>query len=82
MPSQATRQIKTIVGQNLSAARRAQRLTQRQLAQALDTDAFQVSRWERGVNRPSDSTLARLAEALGVEFAWFFVDRAPEDVAA
>lgn len=74
MPSQAPRQIKTIIGQNLGAARKAKRLTQRQLAQALDTDAFQVSRWERGIVRPTDTTLVRLAEALGVEFVWFFTE--------
>jgi transcriptional regulator with XRE-family HTH domain len=74
MPSQAPRQIKTTVGLNLSVARRAKRLTPRELAQLIDTDAFQVSRWERGVVRPTDVTLARLAEALGVEFAWFFTD--------
>jgi transcriptional regulator with XRE-family HTH domain len=76
MPSQAPRQIKTIIGLNLSAARQARGLTQRELAQALDTDAFQVSRWERGTNRPSDVTLMRLAEALGVEYVSFFIDPA------
>lgn len=61
-------------GENVRARRRALGLTQRQFAERIDTDAFQVSRWERGVVRPTDVTLARLAEALGVEFAWFFTD--------
>jgi transcriptional regulator with XRE-family HTH domain len=81
MPSQAPRQIKTTIGQNLSAARRAKHLTQRELARVLDTDAFQVSRWERGIVRPGDSTLARLAEALGVDYVWFFIEH-PEGIAA
>lgn len=80
MPSQAPRQIKTIIGLNLSAARQAKGLTQRELAQAIDTDPFQVSRWERGTNRPSDPTLGRLAEALDIDYVDFFTD--PEDVAA
>lgn len=78
MPSQAPRQIKTIIGQNLSAARQAKGLTQRELANAIDTDPFQVSRWERGTNRPADATLARLADALDIEFVQFF----NEDIAA
>lgn len=75
MPRQGTRQIKTIIGLNLRAARQSKRLTQRELAQLLDTDAFQVSRWERGTVRPSDATLVRLGEALGVDYAEFFVPR-------
>jgi transcriptional regulator with XRE-family HTH domain len=71
-----SRQIKTIVGENLCSARRAQGMTQRDLAKVIDTDAAQVSRWERGAVRPNDTTLARLAEALNVEFAWFFIEHA------
>lgn len=74
MASQAPRQIKTIVGLNLRAARKAKQLTQRDLAQLLDTDAFQVSRWERGVVRPGDATLVRLGEALGMDYASFFTE--------
>jgi transcriptional regulator with XRE-family HTH domain len=81
MPSQVPRQIKTTVGLNLQEARRAKRLTQRNLAQLIDTDAFQVSRWERGAIRPTDATLVRLAEALDVEFAWFFTEREPKAAA-
>jgi transcriptional regulator with XRE-family HTH domain len=80
MSSQAPRQIKTIVAQNLVTARKAKGLTQRQLATLIDTDAFQVSRWERGANRPTDATLVRLAQALDVEFVQFFID--PEEAAA
>ena len=80
MPSQAPRQIKTTIGLNIQAARKAKHLTQRELAQALDTDAFQVSRWELGKVRPADETLLRLGDALGLDYAEFFIE--PEREAA
>ena len=76
MASQAPRQIKTTIGLNLKAARKAKGLTQRELAQAVDTDAFQVSRWERGSVRPTDSTLVRLGQELDVDYGWFFTQEA------
>lgn len=75
MKRQAATQLKTTIGLNLRAARTAQHLTQRELAQALDTDAFQVSRWEVGRIRPSDATLIRMAEVLGVEYAWLLTEQ-------
>jgi transcriptional regulator with XRE-family HTH domain len=75
MSSQAPRQIKTIIAENLAASRKAKGLTQRQLAVLIDTDPFQVSRWERAANRPNDATLVRLAEALEVDFVTFFIDQ-------
>lgn len=75
MSRQGSPQIKTIVGLNLRAARDAKRLTQREVAEAIGTEGFQVSRWEKGRVRPSDATLIRLAEALDVsDWTWFFVD--------
>lgn len=76
MASQVTNRI----GANLRAARNGAGLTQRQLAERIGTDSFQVSRWERGANRPQDATLAALADALGVDLAAFDVE--PRDVAA
>ena len=72
MASQVPRQIKTTIGLNLKAARDAQGLTQREVAHALGIDSFQVSRWELGKVRPSDETLVRLAEVLGLDYAEFF----------
>jgi transcriptional regulator with XRE-family HTH domain len=72
MASQAPRQLKTRIGLNIKAGRKAKGLTQRELAQALETDAFQVSRWELGKVRPTDSTLVRIADELGLDFATFF----------
>lgn len=85
MSRQGTPQIKTIVGRNLRAARDAKHLTQREVAQAIGTEGFQVSRWEMGRVRPSDGTLIRLAEALDVpDWTWFFVDHdcEPNGIAA
>lgn len=73
MASQAPRQIKTTIGLNLKAARQTRGLTQREVAKALDTDAFQVSRWERGAVRPSDATLVRLGDVLGLDYPSFFI---------
>jgi transcriptional regulator with XRE-family HTH domain len=75
MPSQVSSRI----GANLRALRLAHDLTQRQLAERIGTDSFQVSRWERGVNRPQDETLFALATALGVDVAAFYE---PEATAA
>lgn len=55
------------LGRRIAELREARGLTQRQLAELLPgrTDSGQVSKWERGVNRPSDTTLDHIAKALG-----------------
>jgi transcriptional regulator with XRE-family HTH domain len=68
MASQLTNRI----GANLKAARKGAGLTQRQLAERIGTDSFQVSRWERGANRPQDDTMQALAAALGIDLAVFY----------
>jgi transcriptional regulator with XRE-family HTH domain len=67
-------QVSNRIGANLRAARKSAGLTQRQLAERIGTDSFQVSRWERGANRPVDDTLAALADALGLDWADFYAD--------
>lgn len=74
MHSQATRQIPSIIGSNIRRARLSAGLTQHQLAGHAGTQAFQVSRWEKGLHRPKDETLAALAEVLGCDVAWFYTD--------
>jgi transcriptional regulator with XRE-family HTH domain len=60
---------------NIKAAREAREMTQRELASLVnDVDTLAVSRWERGVSRPTDANLHALAEALGVDVAWFFAE--------
>lgn len=76
MASQVSRQI----GANIRKARKAAGLTQRQLAERIGTDSFQVSRWERGANRPQYETLAALAAALGLTPTAFYAE--PDEAAA
>lgn len=81
MTSQAPRQLKMIVAENIATARRDKGLTQRQLAEAVGTEGFAVSRWERATVSPSTMYLAAIAKALGREFAWFYTDHSPANEA-
>jgi transcriptional regulator with XRE-family HTH domain len=76
MPSQGARQLKTIIGENIRAAREARELTQGQLARLLDElmEPMTVSRWERGAAAPAMTNLVRLGEVLGQDVAWFYTD--------
>lgn len=75
MQRQEPRQIPQIVGANLRAGRQRKHLTQHELAMLAGTQAFQVSRWEKGLHRPQDEMLAALAHALEMDFADFFTER-------
>lgn len=46
----------------ISAARKAKGLSQAELGRLLGVDQVQVSRWERGLHRPSDDTLKKIQE--------------------
>ena len=74
MASQVRRQLALTIGRNIKAARDAKGLTQRDLAEAIDTDSFSVSRWERGAHKPSDDALAALAAALEMPLSDFFTE--------
>lgn len=81
MSSQATRQIRSIVGDNIKAARDAKGLKQRELGALVNgMEAIAVSRWERGVVLPTTVNLVRLAEVLERDVSWFYTDH--ESVAA
>lgn len=83
MTRQASRQIKSIVGANIRAARDEAGLTQRELAARVnDMDSIAVSRWERGKVIPSATSIVTLAEVLGHDVAWFYTDHAPTKEAA
>lgn len=82
MARQAAHHLKTTIGRNLRAARERKGFTQRKLAQLIDTDAFQISRWEIGKVRPSDTTLFQLAEALEVEYPWLLIEHESDEAAA
>lgn len=76
MPSQVPSSIKATIGANLRAARKRQGLTQRELAALVGVPDLHISRWERGAHRPSDANLYALAEALGLSYVDFYVERA------
>ena len=54
------------VGARIRAARDRAGLTQRALAQLLDTDSMLISKWERGVVTPRESSVVAVAQALGI----------------
>lgn len=56
-------------GAFLAQVRRAQGLTQAELAEQLHVTDKAVSRWERGVGLPDINTLEPLADALGLSLA-------------
>lgn len=62
------------IGVQIRKRRKKAGLNQRELAEALPgkADGTQVSKWERGVNRPSDHTLEAIAEVVGCEVADFY----------
>lgn len=50
---------------DIAAARRARKLTQAQLAEAMGVDQAVISRWESGKVSPNAENLAKLKEILG-----------------
>lgn len=75
------------IGAHIRRARNAKGYTQGYLARLIDeTDTngpLNVSRWERGANRPSDEKLERIAEVLGLAgMHVFFEVLGDEDEAA
>lgn len=72
------------IGHNIRSARVAAKLNQRELARLIGgrADGTDVSRYERGAVRPGDDRLARIAEVLKRDVAWFYIDHTPEREAA
>lgn len=66
------------MGERMAERRKELGLTQEQVARALpgETSGTHVSRWERGLHRPSDDTLEALAKVLKVEVAYFLAAQA------
>ena len=56
-------------GNYLSRMRKAQGMTQAELAEQLHVTDKAVSRWERGIGLPDINTLEPLADALGLSLA-------------
>lgn len=64
------------LAQNVRAARTECGLSQRALAEQIDTDSGLVSKWERGQHSPSAQNLAAIAHVTGRDLSWFYVDHA------
>lgn len=81
MTSQPGRQIKTIVGANIRAAREAKGLTQSELASRLPgkVESPGISRWERGLILPGLTYLVALAHVLDRSVDWFYVAEHSDD---
>jgi transcriptional regulator with XRE-family HTH domain len=77
VPSQAVSDSRTILAANILRARLSAGLTQRALAEQLNVDQMLVSKWERGIHRPSDENLAALSTALGLTVAWLYTEHPP-----
>ena len=60
------------LGQRIASLRKAQKLTQEQLAEALDCSVEFISLVERGVNAPSVAGLEKFAKVLKVEVKELF----------
>lgn len=56
------------LGRELAEARRAQKLTQTQVATRANVDQAVVSKIERGVANPTFDTLCAVASAVGMDF--------------
>lgn len=69
-------------GNYLSRMRKAQGLTQAELAEQLHVTDKAVSRWERGIGLPDINTLEPLADALGLTLADLMHCRVPEEADA
>lgn len=82
MASQATTEPKPTLARNIAAARKAQGLTQRELAAKVNgVDSLAVSRWERGKAVPTPANFEALSEALSQPLAWFYTEHADVDEA-
>lgn len=82
-PDRRASQIDRHVGQRIKLRRRTLKLTQMDLAEALEVDVKEVSMLETGVRRASAGSLFVLCNLMGVSPEWFFkgIGEAPADPA-
>lgn len=62
-----------LIGRRIAEGREAAGMTQAELAAEIPgkSDGTQVSKWERGVHRPSDKTLEHIARIVKRDYVWF-----------
>jgi len=63
------------IGLRIRAHRLERRLTQEQLAEAIDRSVETISNLERGVSLPNEATLVRLAQVLNIGLDDLFKER-------
>lgn len=68
------------IGTTIRQLRKERGLTLNELAARIESDVGNLSRLERGIQGYSDVMLNKLAEALAVPVAAFFVDKAVDDL--
>lgn len=68
----------TTLSRNIRLARQSKGLSQNALAAKLGvSDLNVISKWERGVYRPSEENLIALAMLVSRDVAWFYTDHEP-----
>jgi len=68
-----------IVGQNLTALRKAKGLTQQEVALKLNYSDKSISKWELGYSIPSVDILKEFADFYGVSVDFLITENSPED---
>ncbi|MGI6264390.1 MAG: helix-turn-helix domain-containing protein [Acutalibacteraceae bacterium] len=66
--------IKTVVAQNIAQLRRAQGITQLELAEKMNYSDKAISKWERGESLPDVTVLKDLADLFGVTVDYLITD--------
>ena len=67
--------LRLLVGHNIVLARHLADLSQSEAARRLRIPRTRLADWERGRYKPNDRNLSLIADVVGQEFAWFYVER-------
>ena len=73
--------LRKLVGANIVIGRKLLKMSQKQLAQILDMERSDLSKWETGRHQPNEENLRRIAAALNQELSFFFIDHNGEEAA-
>lgn len=70
--AKSTRDIKEIIGGNITFLRKGKKWTQLELAEKMDYSDKAISKWERGESSPDPDALLALANLFDVQIDYFF----------
>lgn len=73
-----TRDIKEIIGGNITFLRKGKKWTQLELAEKMDYSDKAISKWERGESSPDPDALLALANLFDVQIDYFFHENEDE----